>query len=34
MNYTKLGQFVETLMISLIKGEIDEKEFVLSVEKK
>ncbi|GAA0471804.1 hypothetical protein [Alkalibacillus silvisoli] len=34
MNYTKLGEFVESLMKSVVKGEIDEKEFVQLVDEK
>jgi hypothetical protein len=34
MNYTKLGEFVESLMKSIVKGEIDEKDLVLSIHEK
>lgn len=34
MDYTKLGEFVESLMKNIVKGEIDEKEFVQSVHEK
>lgn len=32
MNYEKLGIFVESLMVSLVKGEIDEKELVQAIQ--
>lgn len=34
MNYTKLGEYVESLMLDIVKGEIDEKELVQLVHEK
>lgn len=34
MDYSKLGEFVEILMKDLVKGEIDEKDFLQSVHEK
>jgi hypothetical protein len=34
MDYTELGKYAENLMKMLVKGEIDEKEFVEALDNK